>query len=165
LVAEPRGVMRVGHGYDIHRLVAGRPLRLGGITIPCDRGLLGHSDGDAVLHALCDALLGAAAAGDLGQLFPDTDPNLEDADSARLLHEVVRRVHGLGYVVGNADVTIHAQHPKLAPHIQQMRARLAVLLLVEEEQVSVKAKTNEGLDSVGRGEAIAATALVALARD
>jgi 2-C-methyl-D-erythritol 2,4-cyclodiphosphate synthase len=152
--------MRIGHGYDIHRLVPNRPLRLGGVTIPHDAGLLGHSDGDAVLHAVADALLGAIADGDIGRLFPDSDPRFKDIDSTELLREVVRRVHGFGYVLGNLDVTLHAERPKLAPHIDAMRRRLAELLLVTVDQVSVKAKTNEGLDTVGRGEAIAATAVV-----
>jgi 2-C-methyl-D-erythritol 2,4-cyclodiphosphate synthase len=152
--------MRIGHGYDIHRLVPNRPLRLGGVTIPHDAGLLGHSDGDAVLHAVADALLGAIADGDIGRLFPNSDPRFKDIDSTELLREVVRRVHGVGYVLGNLDVTLHAERPKLAPHIDAMRRRLAELLLVAVDQVSVKAKTNEGLDTVGRGEAIAATAVV-----
>jgi 2-C-methyl-D-erythritol 2,4-cyclodiphosphate synthase len=152
--------MRIGHGFDIHRLVAGRPLLLGGGAIPFDRGLLGHSDGDVVLHALCDALLGAIAAGDIGRHFPDTDVRFKDADSAALLSEVIRMVRRRGYVVGNADITILAQQPQLAPHIETMRQRIAALLALGVDQVSVKAKTMEGLDAVGRGEAIAATAVV-----
>lgn len=152
--------MRIGHGFDIHRLVDGRPLRLGGITVPYARGLLGHSDGDAVLHAIADALLGAVGEGDIGRLFPDTDPRLKDADSTQLLREVVRRVHGVGYVVGNVDVTIQAQQPKLAPHMPAMQQHIADALGIDVARVSVKAKTMEGLDAIGRGEAIAATAVV-----
>ncbi|MBI4517388.1 MAG: 2-C-methyl-D-erythritol 2,4-cyclodiphosphate synthase [Deltaproteobacteria bacterium] len=152
--------MRIGHGFDIHRLVSGRPLRLAGITVPYEAGLLGHSDGDVVLHAVCDALLGAIAAGDVGRLFPDSDPRFKGIDSTELLREVVRRVHGLGYVVRNLDVTVQAERPRLAEHIESMRTRLAELLVVDSSMVSVKAKTMEGLDAVGRGEAIAATAVV-----
>jgi 2-C-methyl-D-erythritol 2,4-cyclodiphosphate synthase len=152
--------MRIGHGYDIHRLVSDRPLRLGGITVPYERGLLGHSDGDAALHAIADALLGAVGEGDIGRLFPDTDARFKDADSTELLREVVRRVHGVGYVVGNVDVTIQAQEPRLAPHLAAMQQHIADILGVDAGQISLKAKTTEGLDAVGRGEAIAATAVV-----
>ncbi len=154
--------MRVGQGYDIHRLVADRPLRLGGIEIVSPVGLLGHSDGDVVLHAISDALLGAIGAGDIGQLFPDTDERWRGADSALLLAEVVRRVTAAGWVVVNLDATIHAERPKLATHRVAMRARIATLLGIGTESVNVKAKTNEGLDAVGRGEAIAATVVVLL---
>ena len=157
-------MIRVGHGFDIHRLVADRPLRLGGILIPFDRGLLGHSDGDAVLHAIGDALLGALAAGDLGHHFPDTDPRWKDRDSADLLRAVRHRIDAEGYTVGNLDVTVHAERPKLAPHIDAMRARIAELLAVTVDRVSVKAKTMEGFDAVGRSEAIAATAVVLVAK-
>jgi 2-C-methyl-D-erythritol 2,4-cyclodiphosphate synthase len=149
--------MRIGHGFDVHRLVAGRPLRLGGVTVPYERGLLGHSDGDVVLHALGDALLGAVAAGDIGRHFPDTDARFKDSDSAVLLQGVMQQVRARGYAVGNVDVTIHAERPRLALHGDAMRARIAELLLVEIDQVSVKAKTMEGLDAIGSGEAIAAT--------
>ncbi|HVN87533.1 MAG TPA: 2-C-methyl-D-erythritol 2,4-cyclodiphosphate synthase [Candidatus Binatia bacterium] len=152
--------MRIGHGFDIHRLVEGRPLRLGGVVIPFDYGLLGHSDGDVVLHAVADALLGALADGDLGTHFPDTDPRYKDRDSAELLSTVMQRVRARRHTVHNLDITIHAERPKLAPHVEAMRARLAELLAIGVDRVSVKAKTMEGLDAVGRGEAIGATAVV-----
>jgi 2-C-methyl-D-erythritol 2,4-cyclodiphosphate synthase len=151
--------VRVGQGWDIHRLVDGRRLRLSGIDVPFERGLLGHSDGDVVLHAVTDALLGALAAGDIGQHFPDTDPRYRGADSALLLGEVVRLATQRGYRVGNVDVTILAEQPKLAPHVAAMQARLAELLGVAGAQVSIKAKTMEGLGAVGAGEAIAALAV------
>lgn len=154
---------RVGHGYDVHRLVAGRPLRLAGVEIPFERGLLGHSDGDAVLHALCDAVLGALGTGDIGTHFPDDDPRFAGADSALFVAEVVRLARQRGYDVANVDVTISAERPRLAPHNAAMRARLAALLGVEVERVNLKAKTNEGLDAIGRGEAIAATVVALLA--
>ena len=152
-------VQRVGQGWDIHRLVEGRPLRLGGVEVPFGRGLLGHSDGDVVMHALCDALLGAAAAGDIGTHFPDTDPRYRGADSADLLARVVQLLAERGFTVGNVDVTVLAERPRLAPHIGPMRARLAEILRTDIERVSIKAKTMEGLDAVGRGEAIAAAAV------
>ncbi len=154
--------MRIGHGFDIHRLVEGRPLRLGGIEVPFDRGLLGHSDGDAVLHAVGDALLGGIGAGDIGRHFPDDDPQWRGADSALLLAQIVSLVGERGFAVGNLDVTVLAERPRLAPHLDAMRARLAALLGVAAERVNLKAKTMEGLDAVGRGEAIAATAVVLL---
>ncbi|MGH7786289.1 MAG: 2-C-methyl-D-erythritol 2,4-cyclodiphosphate synthase [Candidatus Binatia bacterium] len=153
---------RVGQGWDIHRLVAGRPLRLGGLEIPHERGLLGHSDGDAVLHAVTDALLGALAAGDIGQHFPDTDPRYRGADSAVLLAAVVQMVAARRQRVGNVDVTVLAERPKLAPFVPAMRARLAALLGVDEACVSIKAKTMEGLGAIGAGEAIGALAVVLL---
>ena len=152
--------LRVGQGWDIHRLVAGRPLMLGGVHVPHDRGLLGHSDGDAVLHAVADALLGAVGAGDIGQQFPDTDPRYRGADSAALLATVVRLVAARGGRVVNADVSILAEQPKLAPHLAAMRARLAAVLAVPEECVGVKARSLEGLGAIGAGEAIAAQAVV-----
>lgn len=152
--------LRVGQGWDIHRLVPDRPLRLGGVTVPYPRGLLGHSDGDAVLHAVADALLGAVAAGDLGQHFPDTDPRWRGADSAGLLLEVVRVVAARGGRVVNVDVSILAEQPKLAPHLPAMRARLAALLAVDEGCVGLKARTMEGLGAIGAGEAIAVQAVV-----
>ena len=151
--------MRVGQGWDVHRLVVGRPLRLSGVEIPSERGLLGHSDGDVVLHAVTDALLGAVAAGDIGQRFPDSDPRYRGIDSAVLLSEVVEVVTARGYRIGNVDVTVLAEQPKLAPHVPKMKRRLAELLGVAPEQVGIKAKTMEGLGAIGAGEAIAALAV------
>ena len=155
--------LRVGQGWDIHRLVPGRPLLLGGVRIPHQRGLLGHSDGDAVLHAVADALLGAVAAGDIGQQFPDTDPRYRDADSGALLTEVVRIVAARRGRVVNVDVSVLAEQPKLAPHMSAMRARLAALLGIAETCVGLKARTMEGLGAIGAGEAIAAQAVVLVA--
>jgi len=152
-------VVRVGQGWDVHRLVAGRPLVLAGVTLPHARGLLGHSDGDVVLHAVTDALLGALALGDIGQHFPDTDPRYAGADSGRLLAQVVELVAARGARVGNVDVTIVAERPKLASHMSAMRARLAELLAVDPARVGLKAKTTEGLGVIGAGEAIAALAV------
>ena len=157
------GDLRVGHGYDLHRLVEDRPLILGGIHVPHDRGLLGHSDGDAVCHALADALLGAAALGDIGAHFPDTDPQYAGADSLLLLAEVARALTSAGFAVVNCDVTIQAQAPQLRPYIDAMRAHLAESLAVHASRVSVKATTMEGLGPIGDGAAIAAHA-VALVR-
>ncbi len=162
LVAGP-GQMRVGHGYDVHRLAAQRRLMLGGVQVPHDRGLAGHSDADVVLHAIADALLGAAGLGDIGQHFPDTDPAFEDADSAELLAEVGRLVAEAGYRPVNVDVTIMAQQPRLATHIPQMRRRIAGILQLDERAVSVKATTTEGLGLIGREEGIAAEAVALLA--
>ena len=161
----PRGVppLRIGQGWDIHRLVPGRPLLLAGVRIPHDRGLLGHSDGDAVLHAVADALLGTVGAGDIGQHFPDTDPRYRGADSATLLAEVVRIVAARRGRVVNADVTILAEQPKLAPHMPAMRSRLAELLAVDEVCVGLKARTMEGLGAIGAGDAIAVQAVVLVA--
>ena len=155
--------VRVGQGWDIHRLVAGRALRLSGVDVPGDRGLLGHSDGDVVLHAVTDALLGALAAGDIGQRFPDSDPRYRGIDSALLLGEVVELVSARGYRIGNVDVTILAEQPKLAPHMPAMQRRLGELLGVEAEQVGIKAKTMEALGPIGAGEAIAALAVATVA--
>jgi 2-C-methyl-D-erythritol 2,4-cyclodiphosphate synthase len=154
--------MRIGQGYDVHRLVEGRLLLLGGVEIPFDRGLLGHSDGDAVLHALCDALLGAIGAGDIGTHFPDTDPRHRGVASEVFVAESMRLAHQAGFVLGNADVTIFAERPRLAPHMAALRANVARLLGAAESQINLKAKTMEGLDAVGRGEAIAASAVVLL---
>ena len=151
--------MRVGQGWDIHRLVAGRRLRLGGIDVPSERGLLGHSDGDVVLHAVSDAVLGALGAGDIGQHFPDTDPRWQGIDSAVMLSHVVQLAAEQGYGVGNVDVTILAERPKLAPHALAMQQRLAELLGVGADQVGIKAKTMEGLGVIGTGDAIAALAI------
>ena len=156
--------IRVGEGWDIHALVEGRPLVIGGVTIPFDKGLKGHSDADALLHAITDALLGAAALGDIGQHFPDTDPQFTGADSIVLLVEVARRVRQAGYEIGNVDSTVIAQAPKLAPHISAMRQRLSLALAVSLEQVNVKAKTAEKMGPVGRGEAIEARAVCLLNR-
>jgi 2-C-methyl-D-erythritol 2,4-cyclodiphosphate synthase len=153
---------RVGIGYDIHRLVAGRKLVLGGVEIPFEKGLLGHSDSDVLTHAICDALLGAAALGDIGTHFPDTDPRWAGASSLEFLARVVELIAALGYQVGNVDATVLAERPKLEPHIQAIRERLASVLGVHLDQVSVKAKTSEGLESVGRGEAIAVQAVTLL---
>ncbi len=158
------GIERVGIGTDLHRLVSGRGLKLGGVEIEFDQGLAGHSDGDVVLHAVADALLGAAALPDIGEQFPDTDPQFQDADSAALLGDVLRRVDASGYRPVNLDVVIHAERPKLTPHKRTIRQRLAELTALPLEAVSVKAKTNEGLDAVGRGEAIACTAVIGLTR-
>ena len=154
--------IRVGHGYDLHRLVDGRPLWLGGVEIPHARGLLGHSDGDVVLHAICDAILGAMGAGDIGEHFPDSDPRYRGIASSELVRQVTARMGEQGWRIGNLDVTICAEQPRLAPHRAVMRARVAALLGIAANQVSIKAKTNEGLDAVGRSEAIAATVLVLL---
>ena len=155
-------MMRIGHGYDVHRLVEGRSLRLGGVEIPYERGLLGHSDADVLLHAISDALLGAAALGDIGHLFPDTDERYAGADSGELLREVVLRVQGEGWALSNLDATVIAQAPRLAPHISAMRERIAALCGVDVSCVSVKATTEEGLGFTGSGEAIAAHAVCLL---
>lgn len=154
--------LRIGEGWDIHRLVTGRPLVLGGITVPHTHGLLGHSDADALLHAITDALLGAAALGDIGRHFPDTDERFRGADSGVLLAEAARRVREAGYAIGNIDSTVIAQSPKLAPHIPAMVARIAALLELAPSQVNVKAKTAEKMGPVGQGEAIEARAVVLL---
>lgn len=151
--------MRIGHGYDVHRLVEGRKLILGGVEIPWEKGLLGHSDADVLTHALMDALLGAAALGDIGHLFPDNDPAYKGADSIRLLERVTEVLRENGYVVGNVDVTVIAQRPKLAPHIQSMRQRLTDAMGTELSRVSVKATTEEGLGFSGEGLGIAAHAV------
>jgi 2-C-methyl-D-erythritol 2,4-cyclodiphosphate synthase len=155
--------MRVGHGYDAHRFAPGRRLVLGGVEIPYALGLLAHSDGDVLVHALCDALLGAAALGDLGRHFPDRDPAYRDADSRELLRRVVAMLRESALEVANADLTVVAQQPRLAPHVAAMRALLAADLGVPIERVSVKATTTEGMGFTGRGEGIAAHAVVLLA--
>lgn len=156
--------MRIGHGYDVHKLVPGRKLILGGVEIPHTVGLLGHSDADVLTHALMDALLGAAALGDIGHLFPDNDPKYEGADSIMLLKEVTKRLHAEGWKLGNADITVLAQAPKLAPHIEKMRIILADAMQSEISQVSVKATTEEGLGFTGAKEGIAAHAVVLIER-
>ena len=155
----PAATMRIGNGYDLHRLVSGRPLILGGITIPHEKGLDGHSDADAVCHAVTDAILGAASAGDIGRHFPDTDGAFKGANSIELLKRAVAVVRTAGYTVSNVDVVVIAQQPKLSPHIDAMRASLARAIGIEPEQVSVKGKTNEGVDSVGAGESVAVHAV------
>ena len=147
---------RIGHGYDVHRLVPDRKLILGGVEIPYERGLLGHSDADVLLHAVADALLGAAALGDIGCLFPDTDPQYAGADSLELLRQVAERVHAAGYTVCNADATILMQRPKLRPYIDDMRRNIAQALGTDVSAVSVKATTEEGLGFTGTGEGVAA---------
>ncbi len=154
--------MRIGHGYDVHRLVEGRALVLGGVRIPFEKGLDGHSDADVLTHAVMDALLGAAAMGDIGKLFPDTDDRYLGADSIALLREVDRRLTEAGYRLGNLDVTVIAQRPKLAPYINQMRQNLAAALHTELQNVSVKATTEEHLGFTGSGEGIAAHAVCLL---
>lgn len=151
--------MRIGHGYDVHRLVSGRKLILGGVEIPWEKGLLGHSDADVLTHAVIDALLGAAALGDIGKLFPDTDPQYKGISSLLLLKETVCRLSGAGYVTGNIDAVIMAQAPKLGPYLPQMAVNLSKVLGVEPDQVNVKATTEEGLGFTGSGEGIAAHAV------
>ena len=154
--------LRIGEGWDTHQLVTGRPLILGGVTIPHTHGLLGHSDADALAHAITDALLGAAALGDIGKLFPDTAAEFKGADSMVLLAEAYRRVREAGWQLVNLDTTIIAQAPKMAPHIPAMRQRLALALIVDIGQVHVKAKTAEKMGPVGRGESIEARAVCLL---
>lgn len=154
--------IRIGIGYDIHRLVEGRKLVLGGVEIPFEKGLLGHSDSDVLTHAICDALLGAAALGDIGAHFPDSDPRWAGASSLEFLGRVVELVTQKGYRIANVDATVMAERPKLMPYVQAMRERLASVLQIDVDQINTKAKTNEGLESVGRGEAMAARAVALL---
>ena len=154
--------MRIGHGYDVHRLVEGRRLIIGGVEIPYEKGLLGHSDADVLAHAVADALLGAAGLGDIGVLFPDTDERFRDADSLLLLEQAAAAVRGKGYVLSNMDATVVAQKPKLRPYVETMRMRLAAACGVEYEQLNVKATTEEGLGFTGSGEGIAAHAVCIL---
>lgn len=156
---------RIGQGYDCHALVPGRPLIIGGVTIPHHVGLLGHSDADVLLHAITDALFGAAGLGDIGRHFPDTDPQFKGADSRRLLREAGRRVAAAGYSIGNLDATIIAQAPKMAPHLPGMIANIAEDLGLDPSQVNLKAKTNERLGWEGREEGIVAQALALLTRE
>ena len=156
--------MRIGHGYDVHRLVADRKLIMGGVEIPWEKGLLGHSDADVLLHAIADAVLGALAMGDIGKHFPDTDPAFKGADSMKLLEHVVGLVRGRGYRVGNLDATIIAQQPKMAPHIQAMRENIARVCGVDVDRINVKATTEEGLGFTGSGEGISAHAVVLIDR-
>jgi len=154
--------VRIGQGFDVHRIVAGRKLIIGGVTIPFDKGLEGHSDADVLIHAVCDALLGAAALGDIGRHFPDTDPKYKNADSRALLREVASKVKQAGFSVANVDATIIAQAPKMAPRIPAMIANIAADLGIGSGQVNVKAKTAERLGAIGRGEGIAAEAIALL---
>jgi 2-C-methyl-D-erythritol 2,4-cyclodiphosphate synthase len=154
--------MRIGEGWDTHQLVTGRPLILGGVTIPHTHGLLGHSDADALLHAITDALLGAAGLGDIGRHFPDTDDAFKGADSVVLLQEAARRVRAAGWAIGNIDSTIVAQAPKMAPHIEAMRDRIATALGIDRGAVNVKAKTAEKMGPVGEGRAIETRAVCLL---
>ena len=156
--------MRIGHGYDVHRLVEGRKLILGGVDIPYEKGLLGHSDADVLLHAISDAILGAIAEGDIGKHFPDTDPRYKGADSLKLLAHVMNLADSKGYRLGNLDATVVAQRPKLAPYIQRMRENIAAVLAAEPDRVNVKATTTEELGFAGRGEGIAAYAVVLMER-
>lgn len=156
---------RIGHGTDTHLLVENRPLILGGVTVPHTHGLDGHSDADVLLHAVTDALLGAAGLGDIGELFPNTDPQWKDADSQVFVIEAVKAVRELGYTITNLDCTIHAEQPKLSPYKPAIKARLAELLAIDAGQINVKAKTGEGVGPVGRGEAINADSIVLLKQE
>ncbi|KAF1016651.1 MAG: 2-C-methyl-D-erythritol 2,4-cyclodiphosphate synthase [Burkholderia sp.] len=157
--------IRIGQGYDVHQLVPGRPLIIGGVTIPYERGLLGHSDADVLLHALTDALFGAVSLGDIGRHFSDTDTQFKDADSRVLLCTCVKRVNATGFAIRNVDTTVIAQVPKLARHIDAMRANIAEDLALPLDRVTVKAKTNEKLGYLGRGEGIEAQAVALLVRE
>lgn len=154
--------MRIGHGFDVHRFGAARPLVLGGIEVPHEQGLIAHSDGDVVIHALCDSLLGAAALGDIGRHFPDTNPEFRDADSRELLRHVVRLLKAQALTVSNGDITIIAQAPKLAPYLPSMHKILSHELELPEQRFNLKATTTEGMGYTGRGEGIAAYAVVLL---
>ena len=155
-------MIRIGQGYDAHRFTDGGQLMLGGVAVEYDKSLAAHSDGDVALHALCDALLGAAAMGDIGRHFPDTDQSFKGIDSRILLRNVCAKLTGQGYVIGNVDVTIVAQKPKLAPYIERMRATIATDLNIEADAVNVKATTTEGMGFEGRGEGISASAVALL---
>jgi 2-C-methyl-D-erythritol 2,4-cyclodiphosphate synthase len=156
--------VRVGHGFDAHRLVAGRPLVLGGVTVPFERGLEGHSDGDVLLHAVADALLGALGAGDLGRHFPSSDPALAGIDSREILAQVGARLRDAGYDLSNLDATVVAEAPRLAAYLEKMEAVVASVLRVPEDRVNVKVTSTDGLGSIGRGEGIAAMAVVSIDR-
>lgn len=155
--------MRIGHGYDVHRLVPDRKLMIGGVLIPYELGLLGHSDADVLLHAIADSLLGAAALGDIGGMFPDSDPKYKDADSLVLLAEVCKAVRAKGYEIENIDATVIAQAPKLKPFIQQMRSRISECCALDLEKINVKATTEEGLGFTGVGQGISAHAVCLIA--
>jgi 2-C-methyl-D-erythritol 2,4-cyclodiphosphate synthase len=154
--------MRIGQGFDVHALVEGRRLVIGGVTIPFHKGLAGHSDADVLIHAVCDALLGAAALGDIGRHFPDSDPRYQGADSRIFLRQVAAKVRGAGFSIANLDATIHAEAPRMAPHIAAMVAVLAADLGLPAERINVKAKTAERLGAIGRGEGIAAEVVALL---
>ena len=154
--------MRIGHGYDTHRLVSGRPLILGGVRIPYEKGLAGHSDADALLHALADAILGALAEGDIGRHFPDSAAEFKNIDSRILLKRVAQMMRGKGFALLNADATILAEAPKMTPHIPAMKQNIATALAVKPDQVNIKATTTEGMGPIGQGEGIAAHAVVLL---
>lgn len=155
---------RIGQGFDVHRFSENRRLILGGVDIPFDRGLAGHSDADVLTHAICDALLGAAALGDIGRHFPDTDPQFKDANSLKLLARVVELVDSSGWSIGNIDATVIAQSPRLAPHIDAMRSKLGQACDLDSERLAIKATTSEGLGFTGRSEGIAAMAIALLIR-
>lgn len=157
-------MIRIGQGFDVHQLVEGRPCIIGGVTIPYEKGLLGHSDADVLLHTISDAILGALALGDIGRHFPDTDEAFKDADSLKLLEDVWKMAQERGYVLGNLDATIIAQKPKMAPYIPQMVTVIASALGADESQINVKATTTEWLGFTGRGEGIAAQAVVCLTK-
>lgn len=157
-------MIRIGHGFDVHAFGGKGPIIIGGVAVPYEKGLIAHSDGDVALHALTDALLGAVALGDIGKLFPDTDPQYKGADSKVLLQEAYCQVQGKGYKIGNVDVTIIAQAPKMRPHIDNMRAAIAQVLDCDVEQVNVKATTSEKLGFTGRGEGIACEAVALLVK-
>ncbi|MFZ7172609.1 2-C-methyl-D-erythritol 2,4-cyclodiphosphate synthase [Avibacterium avium] len=157
-------MIRIGHGFDVHAFGGEGPIVIGGVEVPYEKGLLAHSDGDVALHALTDALLGAVTLGDIGKLFPDTDPQYKGADSKVLLQEAYRQVQQKGYNVGNVDITIIAQAPKMRPHIDAMRAAIAQVLACDVEQVNVKATTSEKLGFTGRGEGIACEAVALLVK-
>lgn len=157
--------IRIGQGFDVHALVEGRPLILGGVTIPHHKGLMGHSDADALLHAVTDAILGAAGMGDIGRMFPDDDPQFKDANSRVLLREAFNKVKAAGWRVVNVDATIHAQAPKIKPHAPAMVANIAADLEIAEDRINVKGKTNEKLGHIGREEGIATNCVVLIQRD
>lgn len=157
--------MRIGQGYDVHQLVAGRPCIIGGVNIPFEKGLLGHSDADVLLHAISDALLGAIGEGDIGRHFPDDDPAYKDADSLKLLEHVWSLVKQRGYQLGNVDATIIAEAPKMAPYIPLMREKIAAALEASQSQVNIKATTSEKMGFVGRGEGIVAQAVCLLVKE
>ena len=167
-VRYPQGMeslWRIGHGFDLHRLELGHDLVVSGLKLDHDRGCVAHSDGDVVYHAVTDALLGALALGDIGGLFPDTDPAWKDADSSVFVREAVKRIGDAGFVVGNVDVTVILQRPKIGPHLDAMRGNLAALLSVSKRQVNIKGKTHEQVDALGRNEAIACHVVALLLRD